>query len=330
MGSSPTFDPSVLAKPEISTADGERSSAIRTTRSSTGAPAFNRAIAAGYPTGSTFKPITALAALDADRLTPTEIINDDGLYKLGDAARSATPAMRSTARSHLREALQVSSDVFFYTLGGRLQENIDDDGDEFIQDWAKSLGFGDVTGIDVPGEAIGPRSDARVAERALRERRHRPPLVGRRQRQPLGRPGRPAGRSAPAGGRLRGARQRRDRRDPARGPSHRGSGRQGGAGDRAAPGREVEIDDAWREPIMDGLDAAAMEPGGTSYPVFGSFPVDIAGKTGTAETIVDGVERPGAGTRRSCPRTIPRSRSSTRSRRAASASTPPRRPQARS
>ena len=54
------------------------------------------------------------------------------------------------------------------------------------------------------------------------------------------------------------------------------------------PAREVEIDDAWREPIMDGLHSAAMEPGGTSYPVFGSFPVDIAGKTGTAETSVDG------------------------------------------
>ena len=34
---------------------------------------------------------------------------------------------------------------------------------------------------------------------------------------------------------------------------------------------------------MDGLHGAAMEPGGTSYPVFGGYPVDIAGKTGTAE-----------------------------------------------
>ena len=35
--------------------------------------------------------------------------------------------------------------------------------------------------------------------------------------------------------------------------------------------------------IMEGLYAAAMEPSGTSYPIFGGFPVDIAGKTGTAE-----------------------------------------------
>jgi penicillin-binding protein 2 len=45
----------------------------------------------------------------------------------------------------------------------------------------------------------------------------------------------------------------------------------------------VPIQERWRQAILDGLNAAAMEPGGTSYAVFGGFPVDIAGKTGTAE-----------------------------------------------
>jgi penicillin-binding protein 2 len=35
--------------------------------------------------------------------------------------------------------------------------------------------------------------------------------------------------------------------------------------------------------ILDGLHRAADEPGGTSYPVMGSFPIPVAGKTGTAE-----------------------------------------------
>ena len=35
--------------------------------------------------------------------------------------------------------------------------------------------------------------------------------------------------------------------------------------------------------ILDGLHEAATEPGGTSYPVFGGYPVQIAGKTGTAQ-----------------------------------------------
>ena len=45
----------------------------------------------------------------------------------------------------------------------------------------------------------------------------------------------------------------------------------------------VDINPAAQRTILDGLHGAAMEPGGTSYPVFGGYPVDIAGKTGTAE-----------------------------------------------
>jgi penicillin-binding protein 2 len=50
-----------------------------------------------------------------------------------------------------------------------------------------------------------------------------------------------------------------------------------------APRRQVEIDETNRAAIMEGLRQAAMEPGGTSYPTFGSYPIEIAGKTGTAE-----------------------------------------------
>jgi penicillin-binding protein 2 len=53
---------------------------------------------------------------------------------------------------------------------------------------------------------------------------------------------------------------------------------------QAPASRKVEIDPAHREAILDGLYAAANEPGGTSTPVFETFPVEIAGKTGTAET----------------------------------------------
>ena len=322
MGSSPTFDPSVLAKPEISTATSQ-SDLRRPGRrdASTGAPAFNRAIAAGYPTGSTFKPVTALAALDADELTPSEIINDDGLYKLGTQPfRNAGDAIYGPL--DLRDALKVSSDVFFYTLGGRLQENIDEDGDEFIQDWAKSLSFGDVTGLDVPGEALG-RVPTPEWRNDLYENgdTDRPWSVGDNINLSVGQGDLLAAPLQLAvayaalgnGGKVVTPHVGLRTEDP-----------DGKVVQEIAPSpaREVEIDEGWREPIMDGLRAAAMEPGGTSYPVFGSFPVDIAGKTGTAETIVDGVRvRPGlVRGAHACGRSR-RSRSSTRSRRAASAST---------
>jgi penicillin-binding protein 2 len=47
---------------------------------------------------------------------------------------------------------------------------------------------------------------------------------------------------------------------------------------------QVEFDPSWQRTIMEGLHDAAMAPGGTSYGVFGGYPVEIAGKTGTAET----------------------------------------------
>ena len=47
--------------------------------------------------------------------------------------------------------------------------------------------------------------------------------------------------------------------------------------------RSIDLDPVARETIMDGLHDAAQAPEGTSYGVFGGFPVDVAGKTGTAE-----------------------------------------------
>ena len=50
-----------------------------------------------------------------------------------------------------------------------------------------------------------------------------------------------------------------------------------------APQRQVRIDPAYRAAIMEGLHDAAQGGGGTSYDVFGGFPIEVAGKTGTAQ-----------------------------------------------
>jgi penicillin-binding protein 2 len=51
----------------------------------------------------------------------------------------------------------------------------------------------------------------------------------------------------------------------------------------APTARRLDIEEGDRQAILDGLFAAANEPGGTSAPVFEGFPIPIAGKTGTAE-----------------------------------------------
>jgi penicillin-binding protein 2 len=149
LGSYPSFDANVFAKP----LSQERFDALNSEEN--GAPLFNRAIAAAYPTGSTFKPITALAALEEGILTPTQTIFDDGEFKLGPQtfrnARNARYGLLALPR-----AIQVSSDVFFYTLGERANSR-----GPIIQRWAKRLGLGNRTGIDLPGEFDGLVPDRR-------------------------------------------------------------------------------------------------------------------------------------------------------------------------
>ncbi len=285
MGSSPTFDPSILAQPEITEAESESVFGDPDDESSTGAPAFNRAIAAGYPTGSTFKPFTALAALDAGKLTPSETLNDDGAYALGDGnvLHNAQDAVFGPIQ--LRRALQVSSDVFFYTLGGRLAEDISEDDEEHLQDWASQLGLGDTTGIDVPGEAPGliPTPEWRndLYRQGLTDR---PWSFGDNVNLAVGQGDLQADPVQMAtayaaignGGTVVTPHVAKRAEDPA-----------GRVVQEIEPGprRQLEVDPEGREAIMDGLTAAAMEPEGTSYPVFGEpgFPIDVAGKTGTAE-----------------------------------------------
>jgi penicillin-binding protein 2 len=52
---------------------------------------------------------------------------------------------------------------------------------------------------------------------------------------------------------------------------------------RSPSRRKLKIQPGYRQAILDGIQAAAEQPGGTSYPVFKDFPIKIAGKTGTAQ-----------------------------------------------
>lgn len=287
MGSSPTFDPAALAKPKLSEAEFN---AIfdPANELGTGAPNFNRAIAAGYPTGSTFKPVTALAALDGGELGLTEIINDDGLYQLGDIPfKNAGDAI--FGRIDLRQALKVSSDVFFYTLGGRLQVLIDDENKELIQDWALDMGFGETTGLDVPGEAPGVVPTPEWRNELFRDgQTDRPWSVGDNVNLSVGQ-----GDLLASPLQLATAYATLGNGGSVVTP-HVGFKAEDPSGRvvqeiQPPPQRELDIDPEWRDVILDGLVGAAMEPEGTSYGVFGNFPVDVAGKTGTAETTVDGV-----------------------------------------
>ncbi|MDQ3572403.1 MAG: penicillin-binding protein 2 [Actinomycetota bacterium] len=289
LGSNPTFNPSTLAQPNISQAESEAVFGDPDVEDSTGAPAFNRAIAGGYPVGSTFKPITALGALDAGKLTTNETILDDGKYELGDGNVLSNAGDMIFGPVQLDSALKVSSDIFFYTLGGRLAEDIADDGEEWIQEWATKLGLGEPTGIDVPGEASGlvPTPEWRndlyregLTDRPWTSGDNVNLAVGQGDLQVAPLQIAVAYAAIANDGTVVTPRVALRAEDPAGRVVQE---------IETEPKRHVDIDPDWRATIIDGLTAAAMEPEGTSEPIFGGYPVDVAGKTGTAETFYQGI-----------------------------------------
>jgi penicillin-binding protein 2 len=156
LGSYPTVNPSILSKPF------SQATADRLFGDSGGAPLFNRAIGGSYPTGSTFKPITALAAMSSGVVQPSDVIDDHGCIKIGTAGQEACNAGKeSLGPVNMTSALSKSSDVYFYTMGQRLNALAG----QPLQKWARRMGLGHRTGIDTPGEFGGT-----VPDRAWRDR----------------------------------------------------------------------------------------------------------------------------------------------------------------
>jgi penicillin-binding protein 2 len=270
LGSFPTFDPSIFTKPitpqqyKLLTSD------------TTGAPLADRATQGLYPTGSTFKLITSMAALAGGVITPETPITDSGSLTVGGITfHNAGGGAYGTLS--LPSALQVSSDVFFYTLGLRMNGTLQ------LQKWARRLGLGSPTGIDLPGEVAGliptPSWRNRLYRKGLTDR---PWSAGDNINLAVGQgdvqvdPLQLANAYATVanGGTLQRPHVGLDVTDTA--------GRVVQEID-PPPHRHVPVDPAYRSAILEGMHMAAQSPGGTSYPVFGGFPVPVAGKTGTAE-----------------------------------------------
>jgi penicillin-binding protein 2 len=270
LGSNPTFDPSVFTKPIT------QSQYKQLTSNTTDAPLTDRAIRGLYPTGSTFKPITAMAALTGGVITPATPITDTGGLTVGGITfHNAGGGAYGTLS--LPSALQVSDDVFFYTLGLRMNGTLQ------LQNWAHRLGIGTPTGIDLPGESAGLLPTPAWRNRLYRKKlTDRPWSAGDNINLAVGQgdvqvdPLQLADAYAAIGN---GGTLLRP---------HVGMQVVDTAGRvvqelNPSPRRHIPINAGYRSAILDGLHMAAQSPGGTSYAVFGGFPVPVAGKTGTAQ-----------------------------------------------
>lgn len=114
-------------------------------------PLFNRAIAAEYPPGSTFKPLMAAAALQEKIISPTRTISDSGSISISGWSFNDWKAHGTV---DLVKAIAQSCNVYFYTVGGGYGD-IKGLGNENIKKYANLFGLGNLTGIDIPGEKAG-------------------------------------------------------------------------------------------------------------------------------------------------------------------------------
>jgi penicillin-binding protein 2 len=272
MGSAPTYDPSVWVN--LSQKHYEELSSEEN-----GDALFNRATSSAYPTGSTYKIITALAGLENGVFTPDTIVDDNGKIEVGGQEFENSEG-EVNGPITLVPALEVSSDVFFYEQGYKMWKT------DYLQEWSAKMGIGRPTGIDLP---LGEGAEGLVPSRKWTEEEE---ANGNEYIEPWG-PGQNI-QLAVGQGYLQTDPLEMAIAYAALGNGgtivtpHLGMEVQDAAGRvireiDPGPRRHVKINPEYQRLIMDGLHDVTSGPGGTATAVFKEFPIPVAGKTGTAE-----------------------------------------------
>jgi len=295
MASSPTYKPGVFAGRVTPQALSDQGLTPKTAERKN-FPSLNRAVSGTYPPGSTFKPVTALAAMQEHLISPYAYLPCTGSYTSPNDRNAKKQVFHNwdpfvNQAMDLPTALAYSCDTYFYALGDKFFTLPSERGSP-LQRWAARFGFGARTGVDVGPEAGGllPTPAWRKSTYTKQtdpccyqvDRLWKPGdsiqlAIG--QKDLLVTPLQMARFYAVLanGGRLVTPHVLYDVENP--------NGTVVPVPSVPAP-QSLGIDPAALSVVRQGLFEATHLPFGTSSPVFSSFPVAIAGKTGTAEKVV--------------------------------------------
>ncbi len=136
--SKPSFDPNLFV-------EGIDHESWDELNNSIDKPLLNRGLRGTYPPGSTYKPFMGLAALETGKRAPGSVTMDGGSWTFGGHTFRSGHALGPV---DLHRSIVKSSNVYYYQLANDMGVNA-------IHDFMKPLGFGQITGIDLPGEARG-------------------------------------------------------------------------------------------------------------------------------------------------------------------------------
>ena len=252
-------------------------------------PMFNRSIQGTYSPGSTFKMVTAIAAIESGVIGLTESILTHGKYDKGH--KPACWLWNSYRQNHgyvnAEKALKVSCNYYFYEVAYRM-------GIDVLSKYVRMFGLGSKTGIELFGESSGSVASREYINK-LNERdgKNRQWMVADTLSAAIG--------------------QSYNSFTPLQMAYYVATLANGGVKNEitilkdviSAEGNEVsmmsvdsvvdakigktesaaanlDISEATLDVVFEGMRSVTGESGGTAYSVFSSFPIEVAGKTGTA------------------------------------------------
>lgn len=147
----PSFDNNLLSK-------GVSHEEYKKIFGSESQPMFNRVIAGQYAPGSTVKPFIASAALEEKVISSNTTINDTGAITIVNPYNPDIvynfPDWKTHGPVNVYSAIAQSCDIYFYTIGGGYGD-FNGLGVERLEKYLNLFGFGKITGIDLPNEKTG-------------------------------------------------------------------------------------------------------------------------------------------------------------------------------
>ena len=246
-------------------------------------PLYNRALLAAYPPGSTYKMSTLTAALESNQVSIDEVIYDEGYYDEFEGLDVYCMAYTNYGYTHgqvtAAKAIQVSCNYYFYELGRRL-------GLSFMDATAKGYGLGELTGVELP-EAMGIRANEE-SKKKIHEGEQQMWFTGDQILSAIGQSDNKftpiqlcsyAATLANQGNRYRATFMSRVVSSDYRTLLEE---------NKKELLSHMDVSDSTYATYCEGMYLVTSTEEGTAYTAFEGFPIKVAGKTGTAETGING------------------------------------------
>ena len=250
---------------------------------------LNRAISSEYPPGSVFKMAVATAALDTGKITTSTRINDTGVYPYGHQPACWYYNSYGSGHGYLNvtQAIKYSCNYFFYELGYRL-------GIDTIAEYASKYGLGKRTGIELEGEGDGnvaSRDDATgygldwylsdtLSVSIGQSYNNFTPIQMAKYISMIANGGKNIDIS------IVKSIIKSDGSEVSKEEIKEFANEKTGTENELK--EDLKISEENLDAIRKGMKGVTSEAGGTAYSTFADFDIDIAGKTGSAQTGVEG------------------------------------------